>query len=51
MLELKGDVEECKVGWKRSWARCEREIGELVARRQREMEERGAEEREVEEGK
>ena len=36
VMELKRDVEECKVGWKRSWARCEREIGELVLRRRSE---------------
>jgi hypothetical protein len=28
--EMKKDIEECRVGWKRSWARCEREIGEKV---------------------
>jgi len=36
VLELKRDVEEYKVGWKRSWARCEREIGELAVKQREE---------------
>ncbi|GMH96705.1 hypothetical protein TrVE_jg56 [Triparma verrucosa] len=36
LLEVtKRDLEECKIGWKRSWARCEREIGELVLESQK----------------
>ena len=36
--ELKRDIHECKIGWKRSWARCEREIGEIVLDNSKERE-------------